>query len=47
MATDAEVLVMIESQRLMGRGREYVDVRLLASAMLDRAALFTLDKRLA
>lgn len=47
VATDSEVLAMIETRRLMGRGLGLIDVHLLASAMLDGAALFTLDKRLA
>jgi predicted nucleic acid-binding protein len=41
-----EVLAFIESQRLMGKGLGYVDVHLLASAVLSRLPLWTLDKRL-
>lgn len=45
-ATDAEVLVLVESQRLMGRGLGWVDVHLLASVRLAKTELWTLDKRL-
>lgn len=41
-----EVLSWVESKRLMGRGLGWVDVHLLASAMLGRTTLWTLDQRL-
>lgn len=48
IATDAEVLRFIESRRLMGRGIGYVDVHLLASAVLaEDTLLWTSDRRLA
>lgn len=48
VATDAEVLGMIERRRLMGRGLAYVDVHLLAAtALTDSARLWTREKRLA
>lgn len=47
MAGHAEVLAMIGARNLMGRGMGFIDMHLLASAMLDGAILFTLDKRLA
>ncbi len=41
-----ELLAFIESRRLMGKGLGYVDVHLLASAVLAGIALWTKDKRL-
>ena len=42
-----EVLALVASRRLNGRGLGWVDVNLLASALLGRTTLWTLDKRLA
>ena len=42
-----EVLALIESKKLHGLGLGWVDVHLLASAMLGHTGLWTLDKRLA
>ncbi len=47
VATHEEALVMIEQNKLMGRGVGFVDVHLLASAKLSKATLWTRDKRLA
>jgi hypothetical protein len=41
-----EVLTFIESRSLMGKGLGYVDVHLLASAVLSRTPIWTHDKRL-
>ena len=41
-----EALAFVESRRLMGKGLGYVDVHLLASAVLSRFPIWTLDKRL-
>ena len=41
-----EVMHVIEKYQLMGKGLGYVDVHLLASAMLTHIPLWTLDKRL-
>lgn len=41
-----EVLRFIENYRLMGKGLGYIDLHLLASAMLTNLSLWTLDKRL-
>jgi predicted nucleic acid-binding protein len=41
-----EVMNFIEKHRLMGKGLGYIDVHLLASAMLTNVPLWTLDKRL-
>lgn len=46
-ATDSEALEFIERRALMGRGIGYIDVHLLASAVLDGVArLWTRDRRL-
>ncbi len=42
-----EVLAFIDSHRLMGKGLGYVDVQVLASAIIANVRLWTLDKRLA
>ena len=47
VASDAEVLHLIERDRLMGRGIGYVDAHLLASARLSHCRLWTQDRRLA
>jgi len=41
-----EVLIFLEAQRLYGRGIGWVDAHLLASTLLTRCALWTLDKPL-
>lgn len=46
VATDQEVLDLVERNSLMGRGIGYVDAHLLASALLAGARLWTLDARL-
>ena len=46
VATQTELLTMVESQRLYGRGCGLVDMSLLAAALLsNRALLWTMDKR--
>jgi predicted nucleic acid-binding protein len=48
LATEAEVLAVIDLHRLRGRGIGYVDVQLLASSLLmPEVLLWTRDKRLA
>lgn len=47
VASDQEVLLMIEQDQLMGRGIGYVDAHLLASAKLSHCQLWTRDRRLA
>ena len=42
-----EVMSLVDSRGLHGRGLGWVDVHLLASAMLGHTTLWTLDKRLA
>ena len=49
MATPAEheeVMGFIENYSLMGKGLGYIDMHLLASAILSRVPLWTLDKKL-
>lgn len=47
-ATETEVLTLIESARLHGRGTGYVDAHLLAAVRLTpEARLWTFDRRLA
>ena len=46
LAEENELLHIIESQKLMGRGIGLIDAHLLASALLDTCKLFTRDKRL-
>lgn len=45
-ASHDEVLFFIEQHGLMGRGIGYIDVSLLASAVLSGARLWSRDKRL-
>ena len=47
VAENRDVRALIEHARLWGRGIGWVDAHLLASALLDRAVLWTLDARLA
>jgi predicted nucleic acid-binding protein len=47
VATQAEVVPFIERHSLMGRGVGFIDVHLLASAMLGQVRLWTRDRRLA
>jgi predicted nucleic acid-binding protein len=45
-ASHVEVMSLIESRRLWGRGLGWIDAHLLASALLSHCRLWTLDKRL-
>ena len=47
VASNTEVLQLIEDRRLWGRGLGWVDVHLLASALLSHCGFWTLDKKLA
>lgn len=48
LATDAEVLQLIDNHRLYGLGIGYVDAQLLAAALLTGGSgIWTLDRRLA
>jgi predicted nucleic acid-binding protein len=46
VAQHDEVLRLIEHHRLMGKDLGYIDVHLLASALLTQVPLWTLDKKL-
>ncbi len=46
VAEHEEILTFIEGNQLMGKGLGYVDIHLLASALLTRVSIWTLDKRL-
>jgi predicted nucleic acid-binding protein len=46
LATDTEVLELIEKCGLWGRWLGWIDAHLLASAVLSSCRLWTLDKRL-
>ncbi len=45
-AEHEEVIQFIEIHRLMGKGLGYIDMHLLASAILTKVSLWTLDKKL-
>lgn len=47
LASNAEVLQLIEERRLWLRGLAWIDVDLLASALLSNCRFWTLDVRLA
>jgi predicted nucleic acid-binding protein len=47
VADHLEVLRLVDAQRLFGKGLGWVDMHLLASAVLSRAPIWTLDTRLA
>jgi len=46
LAEDEEVLKFIENNQLMGKGLGYIDIHLIASAVLTDVSLWTLDKTL-
>lgn len=46
LAEHEEVMQFIESYRLMGQGLGFIDMNLLASAMLTKVPFWTLDKKL-
>ena len=46
LAEDAEVLNLLETYRLWGRGVGWIDVHLLASTLLSHSRIWTLDKHL-
>lgn len=46
VAEHAEVLRLVESARLYGRGLGWIDAHLLASALISRCVLWTLDEPL-
>ncbi len=46
MAELAEILSLITTRRLMGTGLGFIDVHVLASALLSKAPLWTEDRKL-
>jgi predicted nucleic acid-binding protein len=46
MADHEEVMHFIENYNLMGKGLGYIDMHLLASAILTKISLWSLDKKL-
>ncbi|MCP9917335.1 type II toxin-antitoxin system VapC family toxin [Cyanobium sp. ATX 6F1] len=47
VASDLEVMQVIDTHQLMGRGIGYIEAHLISSTMLSRASLWTQDRRLA
>lgn len=47
LASNAEVLQLLEERRLWGRGLGWIDAHLLASALLSSCRLWTMDTKLA
>ncbi|MBZ0110110.1 MAG: hypothetical protein K8F52_15765 [Candidatus Scalindua rubra] len=45
-AEHEEVLPFVENNKLMGKGLGYIDIHLLASAVLAETPIWTLDKKL-
>ena len=45
-AEHGEVMYFIENNNLMGKGLGYIDMNLLASALVTNVPLWTLDKKL-
>jgi predicted nucleic acid-binding protein len=46
LAQHEEVMLFIENHSLMGKGLGYIDMHLLASAILTKVPLWTLDNNL-
>ena len=46
VAEHEEVLIFIDAQQLMGKGLGYIDVHLLAAALMSGVSLWTLDTKL-
>jgi predicted nucleic acid-binding protein len=46
LAEDGEVLKFVENHQLMGKGLGYIDVHLIAAALLTDVPLWTFDKTL-
>ncbi len=47
VASDDEILILIERHKLWGLGIGWIDAHLIASALLSDVAIWTLDRRLA
>jgi len=46
MALDEEVFILIEDRKLYGKGLGFIDIHLLASAMIHQVPIWTRDKSL-
>lgn len=46
VATHADVVTLVHARQLSGRGLAWIDVHLIASALLERVRLWTADKAL-
>jgi len=46
LALDEEVFILIEERKLFGKGLGFVDIHLLASAMIHQVPIWTRDKSL-
>ena len=46
VAEHNEVIDLIENQRLMGKGLGFIDMHLIASALMNRVNLWTLDRKM-
>jgi predicted nucleic acid-binding protein len=46
VATDDEVMLLIQSRQLYGKGLGYIDIHLLASSFINKVSLWTKEKRL-
>ncbi len=46
VAEHEEIMRLVHDRRIHGRGIGWIDMHLLASSLLERCALWTLDKRL-
>jgi len=46
-ASHVEVMHLLETNKLSGRGLGWIDMHLLASALVSKCLLWTLDRRLA
>lgn len=46
VAEHDEVIDLIENQRLMGKGLGFIDMHLIASALMSRVTLWTFDRKM-
>jgi len=46
LAEHEEVMHLIETYSLMGKGLGFIDIHLIASAILTKVPIWTLDKKL-
>ena len=46
LVLDEEVFILIEERKLFGKGLGFIDIHLLASALINRVLIWTRDKSL-